>query len=575
MYTSQIQNYIQKIWNKYLAKILVKLHSDLQMFKNPHLATKIYLHCNALVHEKFKHLYSIFRTLTDECSQHPFQNNTFGFLCGLMMENSKAASSLYMVDDILTEHLLYVQEWTFQLWPQFGLNLTLNKVNLTFGNCLDEYIVFLTKHEMLKRDQQLRRICGKRPQEEVFIAFTKINIILQILQFMHIYGHKVILLYQIYTRSFINTVNVTDFSFHPSNQFLHKTFIIFELFNLLFYHIQVHKYHHLIIKALKVGKNVHVIQGPVIDRYHHVIQTGSQRILQLNTFQCLLLTTESLQDNLTHRVTFLSGDHQFLISVELNKTRVFHIMSDVDTMYQIGTLANAYVNITVKDFIYHGPTSEGCLHGGFTIYHKDGKSALFFTECLSLCNFDSSVGYPTSRPVSYVTSSSEACTVLYSYNGISNATLTFSLSTSSCQGIFINLCNDTHDSVEYLFSKYTSISYRWFQLPMPIVKSLRIPVTKIQNCTIFQFKAHSKNLRKTCGLRFTLFKMIDFDETQFDIRTYFAEDSLMICRTSSCNRTELNPCIFSRTAGVSENSEGKSLLLDRSESVVMSTEHGD
>ena len=102
---------------------------------------------------------------------------------------------------------------------------------------------------------------------------------------------------------------------------------------------------------------------------------------------------------------------------------------------------------------------------GFSVYHTKDNNSTNYVECVTLCSYNNSVGYPTSNKSKFVTSSSVAYIVFHCYKPISTVEFKVSLATSLCQGVYIDPCAISGDK----FDKNVGIKMEVQKIPLTII----------------------------------------------------------------------------------------------------------
>ncbi len=491
LFSAQLQHLNPKVWFSYISSTVETLISDSSIFLNQTSGESPISLVQFKKQLHFKNIQNVqdHRLRMSSCSHKVDIHDTCGRVCGHMSKNTfqvmaygdvhgayvKAMTSSHYVMPILK------QIWRFELFRFLGLNISVLQINLT-QNCPFEALVISQK----EADNKFITLCGRRPKEELFCAFHSILVVLNTIQFTKDNQQKIVFQYQVYDRHFFQNTIINNFFSPRPTSFLHKTFTFATTTKLGVFHIRVLKLS-LVLALVSHQSDIYLLHGAVISPDFYVLKAGMNHTVTARSFQCLLLVQDFVprkgpETGIRYGPVQQQNSSETFLPANLSNLTFTSSPEDRagNTIFYMWTLNNFFLKVSIDVLIYDGPTSTGCLYGGFSLFHIESKTSEQYVECVILCNYDSSVNYPTSKQISFVLASSNGYVVPYSYKGVSSLYCQVTASVSSCQGILLDPCQRHKDN-----SFHSAIVKVWFSY-----KTFQIVQIHVKHCSIVQIKSN-------------------------------------------------------------------------------------
>ncbi len=547
-FATQFQYLNSKIWLSYIDSTIKHIISETNIFFSNTTgdSTNSLIHFTTRFYLKNMECVETHRQKMLLCTQETNIHDTCGRVCGHMPKNtfplvsyvdSNGAQATILGSAYTI--LLLQQKWRFKLFISLGLNISVLQINL-IQNCPFEAL--LVSNSQVNKD--INTFCGRRPQEEIFCPFHSIDVILYTDQWTEHHQHEVVFQYQVYDRHFVRNTIQNNFDTLRPALFLHKTFTLSTSYELSFFHVKVSKLNLVLVFISNQLLDMFLLQGVVISTDYNVVKAcGINHTIITDSFQCLLVVQHPVQKNsFSTEVNFTSVEQSNASNMYLPTSNSHLTLADVHEngtvkpLFFIWTQAQKFLKITIDILIYDGPTSSGCLYGGFSLFHIENEMSENYVECVTLCKYNSSLNYLSVKQASFILASSTGYIVLYSYKGISSLKVKVIVSVSKCQGIFLDPCQKPEEN-----SFYSAKVKVWLAH-----SAIQIVQIHMKHCSVLQIRSNlnwgNKHELAFCSYYLSVTSKIVSERFHLDFSANFAEDiSLFHHHVGSLGSEEICP----------------------------------
>lgn len=368
--------------------------------------------------------------------------------------------------------------WTFRLDENLRLNISVEalfipsiSVNCFHGN-------FTLLNYLPKDIKEFLQFCRKHPVTNIFSISNKLDIIMTVTDFVDYsvqFSYFVIDSHQIvtyYINSALNFNNISSY-FPSSNNYMHKL------------QIQTVKYSRLSVKIIK-SKTVAVTAfdgpGTASKMITPTAKSDYSYFFVTSTFQCVIIINGTEKDFSIKHSTINNTNISDLY-VTNSQSKNFTYSSDHGPnilLMKFQTDISLFVNISINDISYKGPTSSICDFGGLASYHTND----YYEHISTICTPHD--GVYTNRNI-YSKSYSEILLVFYSYKEYSQIEIDFKVSVTNCEPVPIDWCVYNPSNAKYTSINFKKNTARYSRLSNTLKHNIEFEVQD-GKCVIMQLK---------------------------------------------------------------------------------------
>ncbi len=299
-----------------------------------------------------------------------------------------------------------------------------------YFSCFRGNLSFLDFHNISTGKGQTYMFCGKYPPFTIYLGR---NVDIQFQYFRAQIGVKFDLNYSVITSHIIKHAKCSNCSTFLTSSIHVKKYN----FTLYTYHIHIQKYKQLCLNfSVYDPEKMFIFDGP---GHHKSLQ---RQIVILSTFcvssfQCLAQVekTAGYSDVITYAARNVSTKEIIVVS-ENTMQLIFPPANCGNILVQFCLLkfsATKVINVTMLDFIFEGTITSSCRYGGIAFYKVCRTQ---YPVQPAVCTNESGSAWWRSKYFN----TGAMCIVMYSYHEYSKISAHFTVATTQCKSVLLDMC---------------------------------------------------------------------------------------------------------------------------------------